>query len=461
MMPPMNTYDVMVIGAGSAGRYAARAAAGQGAKVGLVEVGPFGGLCILKGCMPTKAYLRSAELVGLIQRSPEIGVHTEGNIRLDFNHIKKRKDRLIAEMADYAKMGIDSEDNITLLEGPAQFLSPRSIQVGNTEYTCEKFVIATGSKEIIPPFPGLKETGFITSDDALELGKLPASLIVLGGGAEALEFGQFFHRMGVQTTLIQRSAHVLSWEDADVGEALGKIFRKDGIDLKTGTKITHIEKTGSIKKVTFEHEGKPLTVEGNEILLVTGRTGNVENLRLDQAGVEMDNSGIRVNAYLQTSNPNIYAAGDVTGLNLVVNVATHQGDIAGTNVINGPEKKADYRVMPIAVFCDPQFAKVGLSEKEAEAQGIAVQVGKYPFDDLGKAIVTNQTEGFMKILANPKSGEILGAQILGAEASNLIHQAAIAMHYRATLKDYANIAHIHPTLAEIMLYAVEDMLGID
>ncbi|MEC4678626.1 MAG: FAD-dependent oxidoreductase, partial [Nitrospirota bacterium] len=216
-----------------------------------------------------------------------------------------------------------------------------------------------------------------------------------------------------------------------------------------------------LKGVSFEHEGKNILVSASEILVVTGRAGNVAELGLDAAGVTTNKAGIPVNEYLQTSNKNIYAAGDVTGINLVVNVATHQGRVAGSNLIQGPHEKSNYRVMPVAVFTDPQFAKVGLSEKEAKAQGIAVQVGKYPFDDLGKAIVTDQTEGFIKILADVKSGEILGVQIVGAEASNLIHQAAIAMHYHATLKDYASIAHIHPTLAEIMLYLVDDMLGID
>ncbi len=461
MILPMNKFDVIVIGAGSAGRYAAQAAAKNGAAVGLVEPGPFGGLCILKGCMPTKTYLRSSELMGFIKQGPEIGIHIEGKIRVDFDHIKKRKDRLIAEMAYYAKMGIDGEENITLLSGSAKFLSPDSIQIGDSQYNCAKYIIATGSKEVIPPFPGLKETGFITSDDALELEQLPASLIILGGGAEALEFGQFFNRMGVQTTIIQRSPQVLSLEDSDIGVTLGEIFRKDGVDLRTGTQVTQIECIGSLKQVTFKHGNNPVTIKAQEILVVTGRTGRVENLQLNAAGVETYNGGVSVNEYLQTSNPNIYAAGDVTGLNLVVNVATYQGGIAGKNVVKGALEKADYRVIPIAVFTDPQFAKVGLSEKEAKAQGIEVQVGKYPFDDLGKAIVTNQTEGFMKILADKKTGEILGAQIVGAEASNLIHQATIAMHYRATLQDYRKIAHIHPTLAEIMLYLVEDMLGID
>ncbi|MFQ5587299.1 MAG: dihydrolipoyl dehydrogenase family protein, partial [Nitrospiria bacterium] len=322
MMPGMQEFDVIVIGAGSAGRYGAYAAAEQGAKVGLVECGPFGGLCILKGCMPTKTYLRSAELVGLIRRGPEIGVHAEGPIRLDFAHIKKRKDRLISEMADYAKQGIDKGKGITLLSGPARFLSPHTLQIGETVHHCGKFLIATGSKEVIPPFPGLLETGFITSDEALDLEELPDSLIVLGGGAEALEFGQFFHRMGVRTTIIQRSAHVLSWEDADIGETLGALLKKDGIDLKTRTNIQHIEKHGGFKRVVFTHNDETAVAKAEEILVVTGRTGNVKGLQLEKAGVETYSSGIRVNAYLQTSNPDIYAAGDVTGLHLVVNVAT-------------------------------------------------------------------------------------------------------------------------------------------
>jgi len=454
----LNKFDVIVIGAGSAGRYGARAAASYGAKVGLIETGPFGGLCILKGCMPTKAYLRSSELVGLIKKSPMMGVYPEGKIQIRFDEIKSRKDRLISEMADDAQSGIEADKNITSITGKARFLSPESLQVGERSYTCKKYLIATGSREVIPPVPGLKEAGFISSDEALSLEKLPESLIVLGGGAEALEFGQFFKQMGVRTTIIQRSRHLLSQEDPDIGETIATIFRKDGIDLYTGTQMSRVKIAGQLKQVCFTHAGKSEVLEAEEILVVTGRTGNIEFLQLEAAEVKTYHAGIVVNDFLQTSNPNIYAAGDVTGLHQVVNVATYQGRIAGTNLMKGPLEAADYRVIPRAVFTDPQFARVGLSEREAEAQGIAVRVGKYPFDDLGKAIVTNQTEGFIKILAQPDSGEILGVQIVGAEASNLIHQATVAMHYRATLQDYATISHIHPTLAEIMLYLVDDML---
>ncbi len=454
----MNSFDVMVIGAGSAGRYGAKVAARAGAKVGLIELGPFGGLCILNGCMPTKAYLRSSELVGLIKKAPGVGVYPGGKIDFRFDQIKQRKDRLVAEMAEDAKSGITGNSNMTLLNGSARFLSKDSIQVGDRQYACEKYLIATGSSVVILPFPGLKETGFLTSDDALAIEKLPTSMVVIGGGAEALEFGQFFHRMGVRTTMLQRSACVLSQEDRDIGIAFGEILRKDGIDLRTGTHIEKISETASLKKVWFKHAGKDESVEGEEILLVTGRTGNVSQLNLGAAGVETDDAGIKVNEFLQTSNPNIYAAGDVTGVNLVVNLATYQGKIAGANLLKGPLEKADYRVLPRAIFTDPQYATVGISEHDAKEQGISVQVGKFPFDDLGKAIVTDQTDGFIKILAGKRRGEILGVQILGAEASDLIHQAAIAMHYHATLEEYASISHIHPSLGEIMLYLVEEMI---
>ncbi|HZR46189.1 MAG TPA: NAD(P)/FAD-dependent oxidoreductase [Candidatus Manganitrophaceae bacterium] len=455
----MKKFDVMVIGAGSAGRYGAKAAAALGARVGLVETGPFGGLCILKGCMPTKAYLRSAEMVGFLKKAPEVGVYPGNRVGIRFDQIKKRKDRLIAEMADDAYQGVIRHPNITLLSGKARFLSKSELQVGRNRYSCDRFLIATGSKEVIPSIPGLKEAGYLTSDTALEIKSLPASMVIIGGGVEGVEFGQFFNRMGVKVTLLQRSVRILSHEDDEVGEALGQYLRRDGIDLLTDVHECRVEKVRSRKRIYFESEGKPDTVEAEAVMMTTGRTGNIHGLRLEEAGVESYPLGIRVNDYLQTSNPNIYAAGDVTGILQVVNLATSQGEVAGANLVNGPVRKADYRVIPRAVFTDPEYARVGLSEGEAKERGIPVRVGRFPFNDLGKAIVTDQMEGFIKIVADPDGGEILGVQILGAGASNLIHQATVAMHYRATLRDYAKIVHIHPTMAEIMLYLVEEMIG--
>ncbi len=454
----MNDFDVMVIGAGSAGRYGAKVAAKEGAKVALIEAGPFGGLCILNGCMPTKTYLRSAELIGLIKKGPELGITVDGKVRIDFEHIKIRKDRLIKEMAEDAESGVTDKENITRLNGQAHFLSAHRLQVGNQRYNFDQALIATGSRVSVPPIPGLVESGFLTSDDVLALDSLPKSMIVLGGGAEALEFGQFFNRMGVTTTIIQRSPHILSAEDPDIGDALAEYLREDGIELWAGTRIEGVMNQGSHRQVKFTHKGSTECLEAEALLLTTGRTGNSERLHLEAAGIASEYGNIKVNDYLQTSCPNIYAAGDVNGIDQIVNVATYQGKIAGLNMVKGPIRKADYRVIPRAIFTEPQYARVGITEWEAKEKGIAVSVGKFPFDDLGKAIVTDQTEGFIKVLADSTRGEILGVQILGTEASDLIHQATVAMHYRATLEDYAKISHIHPSFGEIMLYLIEDMI---
>lgn len=455
----MKRFDVIVIGAGSAGRYGAKAAAKLGATVGLVETGPFGGLCILKGCMPTKAYLRSSEIIGLLKKAPEVGIYPGNQVGIRFDQIKQRKDKLIAEMADDAYKGVIRHPNISLLSGRAQFLSGKEVRVGEEIYAAEKFLIATGSRAMIPPIPGLVEAGYITSDEALELESLPESMVIIGGGVEGTEFGQFFARMGVKVTLLQRSERILSHEDDDVSEALAEALRRDGIDLRTGVREVMIERDAAGEWISFEEREKVQRVEAEVIMLTTGRTGNVDGLHLDAAGVKTHPLGIVANDYLQTSNPNIYAAGDVTGGAQIVNMATYEGDIAGVNMVKGPVQKADYRVFPRAVFSDPEFARVGLTERAAREQGIPVRVGKFPFSDLGKAIVTDRTEGFIKIVADPQRGEILGAAIVGAEASNLIHQAAVAMHFHSTLEEYAKISHIHPSLAEIILYLVDDMVG--
>lgn len=455
----MKTFDVMVIGAGSAGRYGAKAAAKRGAKVGLVETGPFGGLCILKGCMPTKAYLRSSELMGLLKKAPEVGIYPGKQVGIRFDQIKQRKDKLIHEMADDAYQGVIRHPNITLLSGHARFLSGKEVQVGAEPYAAERFLIATGSRPMIPPIPGLDEAGYITSDEALEMESLPGSMVIIGGGVEGTEFGQFFSRMGVEVTLLQRSERILSHEDEDVSDALAEFLRRDGIDLRTGVREVVIERDRQGEWICFEENERVQKIEAEVILVATGRTGNIDGLHLEAAGVETHPLGIVANDFLQTSNPNIYAAGDVTGGAQIVNLATYEGEIAGTNLVKGPVHQADYRVFPRAVFSDPEFARVGLSERDARERGIPVRVGTFPFSDLGKAIVSDRTEGFIKIVADPHRGEILGAAIVGAEASILIHQAAVAMHFRSTLQEYAKISHIHPSLAEIMLYLVDEMIG--
>lgn len=450
-------FDLIVVGGGSAGRYAAHSAARLGSKVAMVEGGPFGGLCILKGCMPTKALLRSSEIIGTFRKAPAVGVFPGRWLGIDFPFMMRRKDHLIREMADYALEGIRRNKNIVLLQGMASFLSPKEIQVGPNIYRAHRFVIATGSHERIPAVKGLRETGFLTSDDLLELKELPESCIITGGGAEGVEFGQFLARLGIKVTLLQRSDRLLSDEDPDISKEMEKSLKSDGVVIRTGVKLLRVGRRRGKKVFFYRCGSKEKEVCAEEILVVTGRVGNTDGLGLDKANVKTSEQGISVNEYLQTSNPNIYAAGDVTGTLLIVNLATYQGELAGRNAVSEEKTKADYRVVPRALFTDPEFARVGLSETEALAQARDHRVGKYFFSDLGKAIVTDRMDGFIKIVAGRTTGEILGVQIFAAEASNIVHQAAVAMHFRATLSEYAKISHIHPSLAEIMLYLAEEM----
>ncbi|HEX9758263.1 MAG TPA: dihydrolipoyl dehydrogenase [Nitrospiria bacterium] len=452
----MEQFDLVVIGAGSGGFAAARVATGLGKKVALIDKGPFGGLCILKGCMPSKTLLRSAELVHLGKTSIKLGVSFK-KPQIDYPGIISRKNEIIKGFSDYRFQEVVSNPNITFIDGLAQFRSPREIQVGSRIIQGEKFVIGTGSDLAIPPIPGLKEFGFITSDDALELTKLPKSLAVLGAGAVGLELGQHFARMGVKVTILERSGHVLSKEDEDIGTALGQYLQEEGMEVCHHLTFERVSKKGTLKSFEITCQGTPRSVEVEEILLAAGRQPQLEGLNLEAAGVETNWNGIIVNDEMETKTTGIFAVGDVTGIYQLTHVAVYQGEVAGHNAFSEQKKKADYRIVPFVVFTDPTFAKVGLTEKEAQQKGINVQVASFPFNDLGKAICTGQTQGFAKMIADSKTGEILGVQVLGPEGGELIHEMIVAMTFRSTVQQFLQIPHYHPTLSEIFTYPAEEI----
>ena len=452
----MGRFDLVVIGAGSGGFAAARVATGLGKKVALIDKGPFGGLCILKGCMPSKTLLRSAELAHLGKISNKLGVSFK-KPQIDYPRIISRKNEIIKGFADYRLQEVISNPNITFIDGLAQFRSPKEVQVGSRIIHGEKFVIATGSDVYIPSIPGLKDFGFITSDDALEITKLPKSLVVLGAGAVGLELGQHFSRMGVKVTILERSGYVLSKEDEDIGTALGQYFQEEGIEVCHHLTFERVSKKGNLKCFEITCQGTPRSVDVEEILMAAGRQPQLEGLNLEAAGVETNGNGITVNDEMETKTPGIFAVGDVTGIYQLTHVAVYQGEVAGHNAFSKQKRKADYRIVPFVVFTDPVFAKVGLTEKEAQQKGIKVQVASYPFDDLGKAICTGQTQGFVKMIADAKTGEILGVHVLGPEGGELIHEMIVAMAYHTTVQQFLQIPHYHPTLSEIFTYTAEEI----
>jgi pyruvate/2-oxoglutarate dehydrogenase complex dihydrolipoamide dehydrogenase (E3) component len=452
-------YDVVVIGAGSGGFAAARTARDLGASVALVDHGPLGGLCILNGCMPSKTLLASSDLVAEIREGPVLGVHAAAP-RIDLGQIIARKREVIAGFADYR---VEAIKTFPLYEGPARFESAFRLVVGDdVTLEAKNFIIATGSVVAPVALAGLEEAGYIDSDAVLDSFHLPESIVVLGGGYVGAELGQFLARMGVKTTFLIRAQHLLSPEDSDVGESVTHAFREEGIGVRTGSILSHVEMRDGKKVIHYVRDGKNESIAADEIFYALGRVPNTAGLDLDAAGVLCHAiTGIEVGPDLRTCVPHIFAVGDVTGIHPLVHVAIYQGEVAARNAVRGTSERADYSLQKThTIFTDPQVAIVGETEKQLQAAGVEYVTGSYAFSDLGKAISINKTKGFVKMMASPHDGKILGAAIVGAEASNLIHEVIVAMYYGGTVHDFVKIPHLHPTLAEILTYPAEEIVDL-
>lgn len=448
-------YDLCIVGGGSAGYAGAVTARELGKSVVIVDgPGPLAGLCILRGCMPSKTLLRSAEVAQLVRQASEYGI-IAARPRIDAKAVVERKRRIIKEFADYRIDGIES---FSVIRDAARFTGPDSLEAGGKKISADKFLIATGSTIAVPEIPGLKRTGFVTSDDVLELESLPKSVVVLGGGPTACELAQYLSRLGVATTMVQRSATLLSDEDEDIGQSLRGALERDGITVITGTALTVVERSAGAKTVRFSHGGEEMSVHAEEIFVALGRNPNIAGLDLEAAGIA-HGEGIEVDDFLRTTNPRVYAAGDVLHESLqLVHVAVHEGMLAACNAFSSRPKKVDYSLQSArAVFTEPQVAIAGLTERDCIARGIDHAIASYPFDDLGKGIATGRTEGFVKMLAAP-DGKILGVAIVGAEASDLIHEAIALLYFGANVRDVMEMPHLHPTLSEIMTYPAESLM---
>jgi len=451
-------FEVAIIGGGSGGYAAARTAAAAGLKTVVIEGGAeVGGLCILRGCMPTKALLYAAEVKHLAEHAATWGVRA-GKVGFDFAKVMARKNAQIKDFADFRGQQLDA-GKFKFIRANARFLDAHTVELSNgKKITAKQFVIATGSRVAPSPLPQLDEVGFITSDEAVALKQLPKSLIILGGGAIACEFAQFFARFGVKVTLIQRSETILKEFDAEAGIEVAKVFRREGISVFTGTKLVGAKRKGKLKSVLFEQNGKTVSVAAEEILFALGRVPNTASLGLENASVKTENLRVVANGKMQTSAPHIFAAGDCTGPHEIVHIAIQQGETAVHNIVKPKvPRRMDYRLLISVVFTEPQVATVGLTEKEAAARKIPFLVASYPFNDHGKSLIMEAKDGFVKLLANPKTGEILGGACVGPVGGELIHEIVITMAKRMTVHELAAAPHYHPTLAEIWTYPAEEL----
>jgi pyruvate/2-oxoglutarate dehydrogenase complex dihydrolipoamide dehydrogenase (E3) component len=448
-------YDFCVIGAGSAGYAAATIARALGKTVVIAEsAAPLGGLCILRGCMPSKTLLRSAEVAHLVADAVRFGIET-GPAVANVPSIVARKRRIIKEFTDYR---VEQIDSFPVLRGTVAFAAPDALMVDRTVVRARKYLVATGSVINVPEIPGLAETGYVTSDEILELDALPRSIVVLGGGPTACELAQYLRRLGVEVTMLQRSLTLLSGEDPEVGFALKRAFVDEGMEIRTGVKLLRVSSAAGRKRVEFEADGSAGAVEADEIFAALGRHANVEGLDLEAAGIEYERRGIVVNDHLQTTNPDVFAAGDVLkNSTQLVHVAVNEGQTAARNAFCDRPLSIQYDLHGArAVFTDPQVAIAGLTERECKERALEYEAAHFPFDDLGKAIAIGATKGFVKMLAAP-DGTILGVAIVGAEASDLIHESIALLYFKANVRDVMSMPHLHPTLAEILTYPAEEL----
>ena len=458
-------YDFAVIGGGSAGYAGARTAVGMGLKTVVVDgAKEVGGLCILRGCMPSKTFLESARRFRMFGHAAKFGL-SAGDVRYDQAAIQARKCRLVGEFADYRKSQLE-DGRFDFVRGHAEFVEPTRLRVhsldgGTHDIQAKTFLIATGSEISVPPVPGLAEAGCLTSDEMLNLTELPKSLIVLGAGPVGLEMATYCNAFGSKVTVIQRGKRILTGTDLDVAEELERAIRGAGISLYTGTGLLQLERDGGKIKIVFEHGDEVCTLEADVVMNALGRKPSLRGF--ETLGLEVRHGRISVDTAQRTSMPHVYAAGDVCGGLEVVHIAIQQAEIAAWNAAlqlgkaDGSEKSMDYRLRLFGVFTEPQLAVVGASEAELEKMGIPFHAATYPFNDHGKSLVMGETAGIVKLIAERNTGEILGGAVVGPEATELIHEVVVAMHYRATVADFASIPHYHPTLSEIWTYPAEEL----
>ncbi|MBW4631230.1 MAG: mercuric reductase [Iphinoe sp. HA4291-MV1] len=459
---PADCYDLVVIGAGTAGLVVARGAAlvGAGLKVALIEKHLMGGDCLNFGCVPSKCLIRSSRVVGEMWNAKAYGIHAPKYIDVDFSEVMTRMRRLRARISHhdsakrFQKMGVD------VFLGKAQFSSSGTVEVGDKTLYFKKAVIATGTRPLQPSIPGIEEALYLTNETVFSLIQKPQRLVVIGGGPIGCELAQAFRRLGCEVILFHKGTHILNKEDADAAEIVQKVFIQEGIRLVLNCQIQKVEKTHDGKTLYFTCNGKQDVVTVDEILVGTGRVPNVEGLNLDTVGVEYDQrQGVKVNDYLQTTNPKIYAAGDICMRWKFTHAADAAARIVIRNALFSPfglgRKKLSSLVMPWVTYTDPEIAHVGMYEHQAQEMGIDVATIKIPFTDIDRALADGEEEGFVKIHHPKRSDKILGATIVARHAGEMISQITTAIVGNIGLNKLSQVIHPYPTQAEAIRKAAD------
>ncbi len=444
----MADYDLIIIGAGPGGYVAAIRAAQLGLNTAIIEKEEVGGVCLNWGCIPSKALLKNADVLNLFKKSDQFGI-TFDNMSVDYSKAIERSRQVVSKLTQGVKFLL-KKNKVDHIDGTAVFLDPNSIKIEETEQiiSANNIIIATGAKQRELPNLPIDHQIVITSRDALELSTIPENIGIIGGGATGVEFAHIYSSYGSEVTLIELMDHLVPNEDEEISETLEKSFSERGIKIHTSTNVNKIISEKNQAVISIEKDNVETNLTFEKILICVGTQGNTENLGLEDLGLETSNSFIKCDETLKTNIPNIYAIGDVTGQMALAHVASAQAILAVETIAGINSKKLNYETIPKAIYCEPQIASFGLTEKQALNQNINFKVGKFPISASGKALALGNPEGLIKIISEDKFGEIIGVHLIGSEVTELISELSMTKLLEGTIDEIGWMIHPHPTISE-------------
>jgi pyruvate/2-oxoglutarate dehydrogenase complex dihydrolipoamide dehydrogenase (E3) component len=444
-------FDAIVIGTGQAGPYLTRRLTATGMTVAIVERKLFGGTCVNTGCIPTKTMVASAYAAHLARRAADFGVVVDGGVSVDMRKVKARKDAVSGQSRDGLETSLKKLENCTVFEGHARLESSREVSVGADKITADRIFINVGGRAIVPPLPGVDQIEYLTNSSMMGVDFLPRHLIVVGGSYIGLEFGQMFRRFGSEVTIIEMGPRLIQREDADVSAAVQEIVEREGIGVRLNSKCISFSKQGPEIRARVDCKDGSPEVGGTHVLLAVGRRPNTDDLGLEKAGVAIDDRGyIVVDDQLRTSVPGIWAVGDCNGKGGFTHTSWNDAEIVAANLLDNDPRRVSDRITAYALYIDPPLGRAGLTEAQVRESGRKALVGKRPMTKVARAIEKGETQGFMKILIDADTREILGAAILGTGGDEVVHSILDVMYAKAPYTVIQRAMHIHPTVSELI-----------
>jgi pyruvate/2-oxoglutarate dehydrogenase complex dihydrolipoamide dehydrogenase (E3) component len=449
-------FDAIIIGAGQAGPFLAVRLGEAGMKVAIVERNLFGGTCVNTGCTPTKTLVASAYAAHLARRAAEFGVVLGGDVGVDMKRVKARQDAIVRTQREGLEQLVSSQPNCTVYRGHARFESPRQVRVGDDLLTADKIFINVGGRANIPAMPGVDQVETFTNSSLLQLDELPRHLVIVGGSYVGLEFAQIYRRFGAQVTVVEMGPRLIQREDPEVSAAVQAILEAEGIQVRLAAACIRFEPRGGDVRVGVDCQSGEPEIVGSHVLLALGRRPNTDDLGLEAAGIERDTRGyIVVDDALRTTAPGVWAMGDCNGRGAFTHTAYNDFEIIAANLLDGESRRVSDRITAYALFTDPPLGRVGLSETEARATGKRLLVASRPMTQVGRAVEKGETLGFMKVVVDAGTEEVLGAAILGTGGDEAIHGILDIMYAKASYRTLQRAVHIHPTVSEL----IPTMLG--